>query len=148
MPIGTPSNWIAYEAVVRCDDGSIRAKHTFWYDKNATGAQLIDRVWEIWSLARVGPNGEWVDPTLTVKPVVDDEATVIAEYRDYADRLRREAATIRRTQGMYVHNPAMHDKRRRDISKLEDMAMACEMAVKGCQTAASKIAAFRFEGGF
>lgn len=79
---------------------------------------------------------------------MDDEETVIAEYHDYAARLRREAATLKRTQGMYANNPAMHDKRRRDISKLEDMAMACEMAVKGCQTAASKIAAFRFEGGF
>lgn len=69
-----PAGWIAYTATVRYSDGSIRAQHTFFYPADATDAQLKSRAWGIWSPARFGPDGRFLDPTLTVVSAMAEAA--------------------------------------------------------------------------
>jgi len=65
----TPANWIAYRATVRFGDGSIRATHEFFAPADLTESELRSHVYSIWTPARAGRDGSFVDPTLTVEAV-------------------------------------------------------------------------------
>jgi len=70
MSPALPMGWIPYEATVRYSDGTIRAQHTFHAPADATDAELKGRAWSIWSPARAGMDGRFLDPTLTVVSAV------------------------------------------------------------------------------
>ncbi len=59
-----PAGWIAYTATVRYSDGPA----------DAADAQLNSRAWGIWSPARFGPDGRFLDPTLTVVSAMAEAA--------------------------------------------------------------------------
>lgn len=67
MATAIPAGWIACIATVRFTDGTVRAQHTFYLPAGSTNEQLIYRAWQIWSPARAGSDGRFVDPTLTVE---------------------------------------------------------------------------------